>query len=92
MVTKELIAKIAESTGMTKKHTEELLDATTQVLLEAVCAGQSVQLQGLGALETKERAARTIVHPGTGERSVVPAKLQINFRPSLAIKEEIKNI
>lgn len=92
MLTKELIAKIAESTGMTKKATEEILGATTQVILESVVAGKSVQLQGLGAIETKERAARTIVHPGTGERSVVPAKLQITFRPSVTLKDEVKNL
>lgn len=92
MLTKELIARIAEEMGTTKKHTEEILSATTRVMLEAVVSGKSVQIQGLGALETKERAARTIVHPGTGERTTVPAKSQITFRPASNIKDELKNI
>lgn len=92
MLTKELIARVAEEMGTTKKHAEELLSATTRVMLESVVAGKSVQLQGLGALESKERAARTIVHPGTGERTTVPAKLQITFRPAANIKDELKNI
>lgn len=92
MLTKELITSIAAETGMTKKRTEELLNATSQVLLESLCEGKSVQLQGFGVLEAKERSARVIVHPGTGERKVAPAKMQIAFRPTPTMKDEINEI
>ena len=54
-------------------------------------AGKAIQLQGLGTLEIKERAARTIVHPRTGERSVIPSKQQLVFRPVAGMKGELKN-
>ncbi len=87
MLTKDLIAEIATQTGMTKRRTEELLDATTGVVVENLLQGRSVQLQGLGALEIKDKSARTIVHPKTGERTVVPAKQQLILRPTASIKE-----
>lgn len=77
---------------MTKKQTEQLMSATTAVIIESLCSGKSVQLQGFGVLETKQRAARTIVHPKTGERSVAPEKTQIVLRPSTSLKDELKNI
>lgn len=92
MLTKELITKIAEQTGMTKKHTEELMDAMTNIMVESVCRGKAIQLQGLGVLETKERSERVIVHPSTGERNIVPAKLQLCFRPAASLKDELKNL
>ncbi len=87
MLTKDLIAEIATQTGMTKRRTEELLNATTNIVVENLLQGNSVQLQGLGALEIKEKSARTIVHPRTGERTIVPAKQQLVLRPTSGIKE-----
>ena len=56
MLTKDLITEIAAQTGMTKRRTEELLNATTNVVVENLLQGKSVQLQGLGALEIKEKS------------------------------------
>ena len=53
---------------------------------------KTVQLQGFGALEIKERAPRTIVHPRTGERTVTPGKNQVVFRPTVNIKDELKKL
>lgn len=92
MLTKELIGLIGEQTGMSKKDTEQLLAATTAVLRENLMAGKAIQLQGLGTLEVKERQARTIVHPKTGERSVSPSKKQVVFKPVDNVKETLKNI
>ncbi len=55
-------------------------------------AGKTIQLQGLGALEIKERKERTIVHPRTGERTIAPSKNQLVFRPVDNLKEELKKI
>jgi nucleoid DNA-binding protein len=55
-------------------------------------AGKAIQLQGLGTLELKEKNERVIVHPRTGERTVVPRKNQLVFRPVSTIKDELKKI
>lgn len=91
MLTKELIGQIAQAAGLSKKDAEQLLATTNAVMRENLMAGKSIQLQGLGTLEIKERAARTIVHPRTGERSVIPSKQQLVFRPVAGMKGELKN-
>lgn len=92
MLTKDLISRIANASGLSKKETEQLLSTTTAIMRENLIAGKTIQLQGLGALEIKERPARTIVHPRTGERSIAPSRNQLVFRPVASMKEELKKI
>jgi nucleoid DNA-binding protein len=89
MLTKDLITEIALQTGYTKRRVEELLNATTSVVLENLLQGKAVQLQNIGSLEVKEKSARAFVHPKTGERSVVPARKQLVLRPTATIKDAL---
>lgn len=91
MKTKELIQHIASNTSMTKTRTEELLNATVAVLQNELLAGKSVQLQNFGILEMKRKNARVVVHPQTKERTVVPEKMQLSFKPNQSTKEQLKN-
>ena len=91
MKTKELIQHIASNTSMTKTRTEELLNVTVAVLQNELLAGKSVQLQNFGILEMKRKNARVVVHPQTKERTVVPEKMQLSFKPNQSTKEQLKN-
>lgn len=90
MTTKELITHIAAETGMTKRHTEELMTAVTDVISQSLHAGTSVQLQNFGTLEVKQRAARKITNPKTGETSLSQAKRVISFRPNERLKDMLR--
>ncbi len=92
MLTKELIGMIAGESGMSKKDTENLLSTTNAIIRESLMSGKAVQLQGFGSLEIKERNSRVIVHPRTGERTVIPSKKQVVFRPATTIKDEFKKL
>ena len=91
MLTKDFISLIANQSGLSKKETEQLLASMNAIVRENLMDGKSIQILGLGALEIKERKARTIVHPRTGERSVSPSRSQLVFRPVANIKDELKN-
>lgn len=92
MLTKDLINRIASASGLSKKEAEELLGATNAIIRENLMSEKAIQLQGLGTLEIKERQARTIVHPRTGELTYAPSKNQLVFRPVANLKEELKKI
>lgn len=91
MLTKEIIANIAQATGLTKRRANELLNAANAVIIESLMKDQAVPLQSVGTLEIKQRNERTIVHPKTGVRSVIPSKRQISFRPTATLKDQFKN-
>ena len=92
MKTKDLIQHIATATSMTKTRTEELLNATVAVLQKELLAGKSVQLQNFGTLEMRRKNARVVVHPQTKERTTIPEKMQLTFKPNQTTKEQLKNI
>ena len=92
MKTKELIQHIAASSSMTKTRAEELLSATVAVLQKELLGGKSVQLQNFGTLEMTRKNARNVVHPKTKELTTIPEKMQLSFKVSNTIKEELKNV
>ena len=92
MLTKEFTGLVSSASGLSKKETEHLLSTMNAVIRENLMSGNTIQLQGLGTLEVKARNERTIVHPRTGERSVVPAKNQVVFKPVAALKDTLKKI
>ena len=83
---------IAEDAGLSKKDTEHLLSTMNAIIRENLMAEKAIQLQGLGVFEIKERQARVVVHPRTGERTEVPSKNQLVFRPVANIKDELKKV
>ena len=92
MLTKDFISLVASASGLSKKKVELLLNTSNAIIRENLMAGKAIQLQGLGTLELKEKNERVIVHPRTGERTVVPRKNQLVFRPVSSIKDELKKI
>ena len=92
MLTKDFIGLVASASGLSKKKVELLLNTSNAIIRENLMASKAIQLQGLGTLELKEKNERVIVHPRTGERTVVPRKNQLVFRPVSTIKDELKKI
>ncbi len=92
MLTKEFLGLVADKSGLSKKETEQLMTTMNAIIRESLMDGKSIQLQGLGTLEIKERPARAIVHPRTGERNIVPSKNQLVFKPAGTIKDEFKKL
>ncbi len=91
MTTKELISNIAKKAGLTKSQVADLLDATEEVIVQHLLEGKSVQIQGFGTLDVKQKKERISVHPRTGERSMIPPKQQVTFKPTQNLKDEINN-
>lgn len=89
MTTKELIADIAGQTHMSKTQTTTLLDATVETIIEELMEGRTVRIQNFGDLEVKKKNERLSVHPKTGVRTLTPPKLQISFKQSNNLKEDI---
>ena len=85
----ELIAAIAEKTGLSKKDSEAAVSAVVDTITEALKAEDKVQLVGFGSFEVKKRAARTGRNPRTGETiEIAAAKLPV-FKAGKALKDAI---
>ena len=80
----ELIAAMAEASGLSKKDCETALAAFITTTENTLKAGNKVQLVGFGSFEVKERAARTGKNPATGEQIEIPASKSPSFKPGKA--------
>ena len=69
----ELIAAVADKTGLTKKDSEAAIMAMVESITEALEKQDKVQLIGFGTFEIKRRAAREGVNPSTGEKIKIEA-------------------
>ena len=90
---KELIAKLAEVMGSTKKDAEAALDAVTTVITDALAEGNDVKITGFGNFSAVEVAERTgVIQMGErkGETYTTPAHRTPKFKPSSALKEAVK--
>lgn len=85
----ELIAQVAESTGITKKDTERLINAAIDAISASLAKGEKVQLSGFGTFEAKEREARVGRNPHTKEAMEIPATRVPTFKPSKALKDAV---
>lgn len=85
----DLIAAMAEKSGLSKKEAEKALNAFTDSVADALRAGDKIQLIGFGTFEVSERAERTGRNPHTGEEMVIPAAKSPKFKPGKALKDKI---
>jgi len=85
----ELVAAVAEKTGLSKKDSEKALNAAIDTITEALAQGDKVQLVGFGSFETKARAARIGRNPRTKEEIEIPASRTPLFKAGKALKDVV---
>lgn len=85
----ELVNAASERAGLTKKDTERAINAAIDTIVEALVAGEKVQLVGFGAFEVKKRAARLGRNPKTKESIEIPPSQVPVFKPGKMLKEAI---
>ena len=83
----ELVAAVAEQAGLSKKDAEAAVKAFTDVVAEALKAGDKIQLVGFGPFEVSERAGREGRNPRTGETMTIEASKTPKFKAGKALKD-----
>ena len=85
----ELIAAVAEKTGLTKKDAERVVNATFETITAAMAQGDKVALAGFGNFEVKTREARVGRNPRTKETIQIPASKLPTFKAAKALKDAV---
>jgi len=86
----DLIQLVAEKTALRKKDSEKAVNAVLEGIMDAVAAGEKVQLIGFGTFEKRQRAAKMGRNPSTGEQIRIPATSVPAFKAGKSFKERIK--
>ena len=69
----EMIAAMAETSGLSKKDCEAALTAFLTATESALKSGDKVQLVGFGSFEVKDVPAKTGINPQTKEKVEIAA-------------------
>ena len=85
----DIIAAVAEKTGMTKKDAERVINATLETIEAGLVKGDKIQISGFGIFEVKAREARVGRNPRTKETIQIPATRLPAFKASKALKDAV---
>ena len=85
----ELIAVVAEKTGLSKKDSEKALSATFEAITDSLKAGDKVSMVGFGTFEVKTRGERIGRNPKTKAEIKIPATRVPGFKAGKALKDAV---
>lgn len=85
----ELIAKVADGSGLSKGDSGEAVEATLNAIMGELAGGGEVRLVGFGTFSVSERKATTGRNPRTGETIQIAASKNAKFKAGKAFKDQV---
>ena len=85
----DLVAVIADNSGLSKADAARALEATTTAISSALASGDSVAITGFGSFLVRARAARTGRNPQTGAAIQISASNAPAFKAGKLLKESV---
>ena len=75
---------------MTPDEAAAAVDAVFTTIRDDLARGERVEIRGFGSFEVRRRTARQGEDPVTGERTTLPARAAIRFRPAQELREVLE--
>ena len=85
----DLVAKVAELSGLAKGDADKAVDAVLAAITGALKSGDDVRLVGFGNFSVSARPAREGKNPRTGEKLAIPASKAPKFSPGKGLKDAV---
>ncbi|WP_380874894.1 transcriptional regulator [Sphingomonas sp. DBB INV C78] len=85
----ELIASVAEATGLSKNDASKAVEGVFDAISGALKKGDEVRLVGFGTFSVSKRKASTGRNPRTGEPMKIKASSQPKFKAGKGLKDAV---
>ncbi len=85
----DLIAVVANNTGLSKSDSVKAVDGVFDAIADSLKAGEEVRLVGFGTFNVTRRKASQGRNPRTGEPIMIPASNQPKFKPGKGLKDAV---
>ena len=89
MTKNQLVSKLAEEGGVSKKQADELLSTLVTTVIKSVKKGEPLKIPGLGIFRLRKMKARMGRNPQTGEAIKIPARKKVGFTVAKSFKETV---
>lgn len=87
----DLIEEIYQENDLTKAECRKVVDSIFDSIVDTVSNGEVVRLVNFGTFSPSPRKATEKVHPVTGAKIEVPAKVVPKFSSGKGFEEALKN-
>ena len=87
MNTTELIAKLADSHGVSKAQAKSIVDDVLKNIVDAAASGTEVSLPGFGKFKVKATPEREGRNPANGEKIKISASRKLTFSSAKSVKD-----
>jgi DNA-binding protein HU-beta len=87
---RDLIAQIAQDTGVTKSSAGAAVDSLLETITKALRKGDAITFVGFGTFKTTQRRARVAKNPRTGDAIRIPRRRVVRFTAGKALKSAVR--
>ncbi|MBS2028590.1 MAG: integration host factor subunit beta [Deltaproteobacteria bacterium] len=91
MLKSDLIAILVNKRGITQKQAETTVETIFESMTTALCAGDNIEIRGLGAFHVKDYQGYQGRNPKTGQVIPVKPKRGILFRTGKELRERVNH-
>ncbi len=85
----DLVAAVAEATGLSKADATKAVDSMLDIIAANLKKGEEIRLAGFGTFAVTKRKASEGRNPRTGEKIQIPASNQPKFKAGKALKDAV---
>ncbi|TSK09094.1 MAG: integration host factor subunit alpha [Geobacter sp.] len=89
MTKADIVEKIYEKVGFSKKESAELVETVFDLIKSTLEDGDKIKIAGFGNFVVKEKSDRRGRNPQTGEEITIVARKILTFKPSQVLKSAI---
>ena len=90
MTKADIVAEIAEKTGLEKVDVQSIVEAFMKEVKESLEGGENVYLRGFGSFIIKERAKKTGRNISKNTTIIIPAHNIPSFKPAKVFVDGVK--
>lgn len=91
MTKAELVNQVADPVQLPKNQIDAVMRHCFQAIMDALHAGNTVELRGFGTFRLRQRQARAGRNPRTGETVQIAAKAVPTFTPGKAFQALVQH-
>ncbi len=89
MTKAEIIERIYERVGFSKKEATDVVESIFDVVKTRLAEGEKVKISGFGNFVVNEKRPRKGRNPQTGEEIMISGRRVLTFKPSQVLKRTI---
>ncbi len=90
MTKADLIAAVADQTGIEKAHVSETVEAFFSVVKDSLAKGENIYVRGFGSFVNKKRAKKVARNISKNTAIVIDEHYVPSFKPAKVFVEQVK--